>query len=401
METNMPNNWKKYKLHQVAEIKYGKDHKFLKSGSIPVYGSGGVMRYGDNFLYDKPSILIPRKGTLSNLFYIDKPFWSVDTMFWSKIAEGTFPKYLFYNLKTLDFASMDVGSAVPSLTTELLNRIDITLPPLPEQQAIAEILSSLDDKIELNLQTNKTLEEMANALYKHWFVDFGPFKTGKFIESELGMIPEGWEMKTIGNIATVIDCLHSKKPELFNDDNGNLFLQLENILDNGILDLSKKNFISTDDYKKWTSRIEVKYGDCVITNVGRSGAVARIPMNVTAAMGRNMTAIRLQNHFPFKGFLITMLCSSSMKRTISKFLDTGTILEALNVKNIPKLHFFAPKNFELIKNLEPHFSNLRDKMEENIVENEYIKQTRDYLLPKLISGEIQVKEGVKKVKELI
>ena len=242
---------------------------------------------------------------------------------------------------------------------------------------------------------------MANALYKHWFVDFGPFKTGKFIESELGMIPEGWKIWTIGEIANIIDCLHSKKPELTLENNGNIFLQLENILDNGLLDLSKKYFISDEDYKKWTSRIEVKFGDCVITNVGRSGAVSRIPHDITAAMGRNMTAIRLKETFPFPGYLITMLCSPSMKLTISKHLDVGTILEALNVKSIPKLHFFAPDNTDLIYKTESHFKEFRNKMEQNIKENTSLKQTRDYLLPKLISGEIQVKQAAKLAKQVL
>ena len=127
------------KLGDILELKYGKDHKALSDGNIPVYGSGGIMRYADTFLYDKESILIPRKGTLSNIFYIDgkRPFWTVDTIFWSKInTELTFGKFLFYYLKTIDFANLNVGSAVPSLTTKVLNEVDISLPPLEEQKAI-------------------------------------------------------------------------------------------------------------------------------------------------------------------------------------------------------------------------------------------------------------------------
>jgi type I restriction enzyme S subunit len=140
----MPNNWKTYKLSDALEIKYGKDHKKVQDGNIPIYGTGGIMRYGNQALYDKETILIPRKGSLNNIFYLNEPFWSVDTIFWSKINEEVaFPKYLFYNLKVLDFASMDVGSAIPSLTTELLKKIEIELPSLPEQKSIATILSIL------------------------------------------------------------------------------------------------------------------------------------------------------------------------------------------------------------------------------------------------------------------
>ncbi|MFK7935953.1 MAG: restriction endonuclease subunit S [Saprospiraceae bacterium] len=95
-----------------------------------------------------------------------------NTLFWTKVNNDfAFAKYLYYYLTTIDFVSKDVGSAIPSLTTSLLKVLEITLPPLPEQSAIASILSALDDKIENNLAMNKTLEKMAMALYKHWFVD--------------------------------------------------------------------------------------------------------------------------------------------------------------------------------------------------------------------------------------
>jgi type I restriction enzyme, S subunit len=81
----MPNNWKTYKLSDALEIKYGKEHKKVQDGTIPIYGTGGIMRYGNQALYDKETILIPRKGSLNNIFYLNEPFWSVDTIFWSKI----------------------------------------------------------------------------------------------------------------------------------------------------------------------------------------------------------------------------------------------------------------------------------------------------------------------------
>lgn len=112
------------------QIKYGKDHKHLSDGSYPLYGSGGIMRYVEKPLYEEESILIPRKGTLTNLFYLNEPFWSVDTMFYSKINKMlVLPRYLFYTLKTCDLASLNVGSAVPSLTTEVLNDVLISIPP--------------------------------------------------------------------------------------------------------------------------------------------------------------------------------------------------------------------------------------------------------------------------------
>ena len=143
------------KLSQICEIKYGKDHKNLPDGSIPVYGSGGIMRYANQALWDKPAVLIPRKGTLSNLFYSEKPFWTVDTLFWTKIDESlVIPKYLYYSLLTKKLADLNVGTAVPSLTADVLNDVEITLPSLEAQAAIVNCLNSFDTKIELNNRLN-------------------------------------------------------------------------------------------------------------------------------------------------------------------------------------------------------------------------------------------------------
>jgi len=125
--------WKEYKLGDVLEIKYGKDHKELGEGNIPCLGSGGLMRYVEKSIYDNESILIPRKGTLNNIMYQHKPFWTVDTMFWSKIDQSQVNgKFLFYQLTLIDYAILNVGSAVPSLTVPVIKEIQISLPPLPE-----------------------------------------------------------------------------------------------------------------------------------------------------------------------------------------------------------------------------------------------------------------------------
>jgi len=191
------------RLGDILDLKHDKDHKTLSNGDIPVYGSGGIMRYADTFLYNKESILIPRKGTLGNIFYINEkqPFWTVDTIFWSKInIELVFGKFLFYYLKTINFTNLNVGSAVSSLTTKVLNEVDILLSPIKEQKAIAEVLSSLDDKIDLLHRQNKTLENLAQALFRQWFIE----------EAD-----EGWEITTLGNFGKAIA---GKTPSTKNPD---------------------------------------------------------------------------------------------------------------------------------------------------------------------------------------
>ena len=185
---------KEYKLGDVLAVRYGKDHKSLGNGQYPVYGSGGIMRYADRYLYDKESILIPRKGSLNNIFYQEGPFWTVDTMFWTEIDKAKVePKFLFYQLTLVDLKNLNVGSAVPSLTVPVINDIDITLPPLDEQKRIAGVLSSLDDKIDLLNRENATLEALAETLFRHYFIE-NPDPTWKE-----------------GNIADVVDFNPARK----------------------------------------------------------------------------------------------------------------------------------------------------------------------------------------------
>ena len=124
----IPKGWASKKLGDLLDIKYGKDHKKLEEGNIPVYGSGGLMRLVDKSLYNGESILIPRKGTLSNLMYVNEEFWTVDTMFYSIPKQEKTVKYLFQCLSLFDLASMNVGSAVPSMTTRVLNDLNIVIP---------------------------------------------------------------------------------------------------------------------------------------------------------------------------------------------------------------------------------------------------------------------------------
>lgn len=164
LEKWVPRGWRVGKLDEIAEVSYGKDHKNLNAGNIPVYGSGGIMRYADRFLYDKESVLIPRKGTLSNILYVNKPFWSVDTMFFTKFKLANHAKYLYYILKPLDFASMNVGSAVPSMTTVVLNNIDVIMPDVNVMTQFDSILASWYERTEFLDSQIKALVKLRDTL---------------------------------------------------------------------------------------------------------------------------------------------------------------------------------------------------------------------------------------------
>jgi type I restriction enzyme, S subunit len=329
------------------------------------------------------------------------------------------PHYLLFCLKSPfvkeQIESSVVGSTQKTISIKSIKDLLIPIHSTEEIVSISQTLSSLQSKIELNRKTNETLEAMAKALFKSWFVDFDPVRakaegrpTGlpaeisdlfpdSFEDSELGEIPSGWAIETIENIAEVIDCLHSKKPE--QQEVGKQLLQLNNIEDNGLLNQSQKYIISADDYANWSSRIEVEQGDCVITNVGRVGAVAQIPKGVKAAMGRNMTAIRTKGIFPYPTFLLEYLLSAFGREEIRLNIDEGTILNALNVKNIPRLRFFGSPD-SILNAYEKSARPLREAMECSLKENQSLSALRDALLPKLISGEIRIPDAEKMLEEV-
>ena len=132
-------------LQEILEIKNGSDYKRFGEGQYPVYGSGGVMTYIDNFIYDKPSVLIPRKGSLNNLFYVETPFWTVDTIFYTIIdTTKVVPKFVFYYLQNQHLEKLNKAGGVPSLTQSVLNLIKFPIPPLEVQERIVKVLDNFD-----------------------------------------------------------------------------------------------------------------------------------------------------------------------------------------------------------------------------------------------------------------
>lgn len=132
-------------LGNLVKIKNGKSYKGFNSGDIPVYGSGGIMTYVDRSAYSGPSVLIPRKGSLGNIFYVDTPFWNVDTIFYTEInREKVTPKYLYHALQVQNLSELNTAGGVPSLTQTVLKRVRIPLPSLTEQERIVKILDKFD-----------------------------------------------------------------------------------------------------------------------------------------------------------------------------------------------------------------------------------------------------------------
>ena len=162
--TNRNPNWENGLLSDLVAIRYGKDHKKLEDGVYPVYGSGGIMRYVEKPLYTGESVLIPRKGTLNNVMYVNGAFWSVDTMFYTEMLRSNVAKFVYHFVKSKDLASMNAGSAVPSMTTNILNAIQLYIPDNETLSTFEEIVSPMYSQMQENEKQSKKLADLRDTL---------------------------------------------------------------------------------------------------------------------------------------------------------------------------------------------------------------------------------------------
>ncbi|MGI9055413.1 MAG: restriction endonuclease subunit S [Pyrinomonadaceae bacterium] len=166
-------DWKELKLGDVITFQRGHDlpRTQMIDGEFPVAGSNGIIGYHNKFTTKAPGVTIGRSGNIGTPHFYLSDYWAHNTVLYIKDFKGSEPKFIYYFLKKFDFSQFNAGSAVPTLNRNHIHEIEILLPPLPEQQAIAEVLSSLDDKIDLLHRQNKTLEAMAETLFRQWFVE--------------------------------------------------------------------------------------------------------------------------------------------------------------------------------------------------------------------------------------
>lgn len=161
---NRKPQWRLGQLSELVAVKYGKDHKKLEDGIYPVYGSGGIMRYVEKPLYTGESVLIPRKGSLNNVLYVNGAFWSVDTMFYTEMLLPNIAKYVFHFVKDIDLASLNAGSAVPSMTTNILNALQLYIPDGKTLQKFEELVQPMYSTIQENEKQSKKLATMRDTL---------------------------------------------------------------------------------------------------------------------------------------------------------------------------------------------------------------------------------------------
>lgn len=236
----IPEDWEVKRLEEIAKICYGKSQKEVEceNGQFKILGTGGVMGYTNSFLWDKPSVLIGRKGTIDKPQYIDEPFWTVDTLFYTKINNKNLPKWFYYYMNNIDLKKYNEATGVPSLSVANLNTIKIITPPLKEQEKISEIISTVDSQIDDTEKLIEKFNELKKGLMQKLLtkgIDHSEFK-----KTELGEIPASWEVEKISNITNLIKSGLSRK--LSDENIGIPCLRSNNI---------KENKLTLDDLKYW------------------------------------------------------------------------------------------------------------------------------------------------------
>jgi type I restriction enzyme S subunit len=372
-------------------------------GPYPYYGASGIVDYVDDFLFDGEYLLIAEDGenlrtrTTPVAFLACGKFWVNNHAHIVRGNDQADTRFLMYSLAAADISGYLTGSTMPKLTQENMNRIPLLTPPLPEQRAIAHILGTLDDKIELNRRMSETLEAMARALFKSWFVDFDPVRAkaegrdpglpehianlfpARLVDSELGEIPEGWE------VACVDDEFHltmgqSPPGETYNEiGEGTPFYQ-------GRADFESR-FPKRRVYCTAPTRL-ANAGDTLISVRAPVGDI-----NMAAedcAIGRGVAAARHKT----RSRSYTYQFMRGLEDVFARFEAEGTVFGSISKKDFHAIPCVAPPA-RVVSSFETMLSPLDDRIENLAGESHTLVALRDALLPKLISGELRVKDAEK------
>ena len=306
-------------------------------------------------------------------------------------------EFVYYTLKNdyTTLASLANGGAQQNLNAQIIKDYVLQMPSLADQHRIAAILSSLDWKIELNNKINADLEEMAQAIFKNWFVDFEPFKDGKFVDSELGMIPEGWKVSQIADIPHILET--GKRPKGGAVEKGIPSVGAEHVKGMCAYDYSKTKYITPDFAAKLkTGKIE-GYELMIYKDGGKPGYF--IPNFSIFGEGYPFRECYLNEHvfkLDFnrdKGFNIFCYFFFKTDVIMSYFNSQGAkaAIPGINKKDVENIYILSPEN-EAVKEFGKFALPLFEQMLKNAVENRTLSLLRDTLLPRLMSGELEVSE---------
>jgi type I restriction enzyme S subunit len=364
------NKWKECTLGDVMTLQRGYDlpsqHREL--GTVPIISSSGITAYHSVAKVSGPGVITGRYGTIGEVFFSKKDFWPLNTTLYVKDFKGNDCKFAYYALKNFDFEEFNDKSAVPGINRNHVHEARILLPPLPEQRAIAGVLSSLDDKIDLLHRQNKTLEGMAEALWRKMFVE----------EAK-----ESWKTVTIKYFANILSGFAFKSSD-FVDIGKYRLVTIKNVQD-GYLDFSRLDYLNTIPTRlPYYCLLEI--GDILLSltgNVGRCCLVNEENLLLNQRVGK-LQARNIRDW----AFIYIMFRQASMKSALEE-LSKGTAQANLSPIETANFEMQAPPDCLL----EKYSRVVTPQINKVLINFHHIRtltRLRDALLPKLMSGELRV-----------
>ena len=305
------------------------------------------------------------------------------------VLDNTYLKYYLQSGKgQKSLSARESGTTVTGIKQAELRRVDIEYPTYEDQRRIASILSSLDRKIELNNKINADLEEMAQAIFKNWFVDFEPFKDGKFVDSELGMIPEGWKVVTLDDLTSKFGTGLNPRKNFVLGHGNNYYVTIKNMGDNRIYLNDRCDKVDDEALAKINKRSKLQKGDLLFSGIGTIGRVAMVvedPLNWN-------TSESVFNMHPIDSvsseFIYLLLLSDIFQQYVRQNAQGG-VQQGIRMASLKAFQLAIPDDLKFFDNL---VKPIIAKVKSNDRENDRLFLLRDTLLPRLMSGELEVPE---------
>lgn len=373
-------NFDYYYLGDLVKIKYGKNQKKVQddeNGQYPIFGTGGLMGYSIEYLYDKPSVLIGRKGSIEKVRYIEEPFWTVDTLFYTEVNKKiVIPKFLYYVMSLIDLSRYNEGTSIPSLRTETLNSLDLPIPDLDYQNRVLSVLSKIDKKIEINEKINKNLEEQIETIYNSFFVYYDDFSKEELEEYEIGLIPKDWELMSLGEVTTKI------KEKVGSDD-----YKVFSAVNTGNLILSEEYFDKQVYSKNIEKYIVVKQKEFAYNPARINiGSIGRNDFNYDGCVSPVYVAFKVEEGY--ENFMNMYIKSNRFNQWVLT-LSSGSVRQTLNYADFSIIKIAYPPK-DLVNKFNKVYDNYYEVINYNNSVISNLENIRDILLPKLMSGEIDV-----------
>ena len=351
------------------------------NGEVPVVASTSISGFHNIAKVSAPGVVTGRSGALGEVQYIDKDFWPLNTTLWVKDFKNNEPKYVYYLLKTLDLKRFNSGAGVPTLNRNDLDTLIIQVHEKNEQKIIAKVLSNYDDLIENNNKRIKILEEMAQKIYKEWFVDFKfpNHETATFKQTDLGEIPIDWEVKQIGKeYKTYLGGTPSRNEEKY--WNGNI-PWLNSGKTNELRIIEASEYITELGLGKSSTKLMPQYTTVLAITGATLGQVSMLGSEMCA--NQSVVGIYSDTNPEYVFYL--------MKDKIQKLVQnaSGGAQQHINKDIVNEMKFVLPAD-TILNDFKNSICPINKEIFNLLYKNRALKQTRDLLLPRLISGEIDV-----------